>query len=248
MGLHEWLTLAGMSGSVLLGTSLQRTTGVGFALVASPFLVAVLGPFNGVLVVNLFGTIAALIVFLRVFRQVEYARVAWLLIPALIGVVPGAWVAMAAPADLLSIVIGAVIVLALIGSFFAQRSSVFAGRPAAGVAGMVSGFMNVTAGVGGPAVSAYAIASRWPQSPFAASVQLYFCVLGIASLAAKWSLPRLDAVEWIACIVAVALGVVIGEWTSRRVSPAASRRAVIVLAFAGAFLILMKGVVEWSTR
>lgn len=243
----SWLILAGLGGSVLLGGSLQRITGVGFALVASPFLVAVLGPLNGVLVVNLFGSLTSLSVFIRVFRRVEYKRVALMLVPALIATVPGAWVALHMRADVLSVIIGALIIIALVGSFFAQRGTLFSGKAGAIAAGAVSGFMNVTAGVGGPAVSAYAIASRWPQEAFAASIQLYFFVLGSASLAMKGTLPVLDGPQWVACGVALAVGMGLGEVLSSRVPSIRSRQLVILLAFTGAALILVKGIVEWAS-
>lgn len=247
MDLTAWLILAGLGGSVLLGSSLQRITGVGFALVASPFLVAVLGPLNGVLVVNLFGALTSLSVFVRTFRQVEYKRVLLMLVPALVAVIPGAWVALHVRADVLSVLIGALIIVALVGSFFAQRGALFSGRAGAMVSGAVSGFMHVTAGVGGPAVSAYAIASRWPQQAFAASVQLYFFVLSVASLAMKGTLPVLDGAQWVTCAVALVVGMGVGELLSARIPSIRSRQLVILLAFAGAVLILVTGAVEWAS-
>lgn len=246
MSLSDPQILAGLIGSILLGAALQRVTGVGFALVAAPFLVAVLGPFNGVLVVNLFGTVTALAVFIRVFRQVEYRRVMLLLAAAMVATLPGAWVAMNVRADVLSVVIGVLILVALGGAVLLRRCSFMGGRAGAVAGGFTSGFMNVTAGVGGPAVSAYAVASSWPQPAFAASAQLYFCVLGASSMLAKFSLPDLDVVQWLAGGAALLTGIAVGEVLARRVPAGVARRAVIVLSLVGALVVIAKGALEWG--
>src|SRR5699024_7790710 len=57
----QWwqLGLAGLA--VLAGAMAVRTTGMGFALLSSPFLVMALGPFEGILVTNVCGIVAALL-------------------------------------------------------------------------------------------------------------------------------------------------------------------------------------------
>ena len=45
--------------------------------------------------------------------------------------------------------------------------------------------MNVTAGVGGPAITLYAVSTGWEHRRFVGSIQLYFAVLNLGSIAAK---------------------------------------------------------------
>ena len=238
-----WPLLA-LGGAVFLGTSTQRISGVGFALVASPFLVAILGPFNGVLVVNVFGALTALLVLSQVFRLVEYRRAILLLVPAILAIVPGSLVALYLRSDVLSILIGTMIIVALVAGLVLKEGVLFRGRLGVVLAGAVSGFMSVTAGVGGPAVTAYAVATRWPHAAFAATAQLYFFGTGVASLSAKHTLPQLDGYQWATCAVALGLGALAGNTIAPRVPAKAARFAVIVLAFAGAGLILTKGAVS----
>ena len=239
-------SLAALSGATFLGASTQRISGVGFALVASPFLVMILGPFNGVIVVNVFGTLTALLVFVQVFRQVEYRRVLAMMVPAVIAVLPGAWVAANVPSNVLSILIGTMVLLALAASLTLREPAFLQGRFGAAAAGFVSGFMNVTAGVGGPAVTAYALATRWKHMAFATSVQLYFFCVGLASLAAKHSMPALDGWQWLACAAALVCGIILGNLLGPRIPAKASRAAVIVLAFAGATMLLVKGIAAFT--
>lgn len=75
------VTLLGVSAAVFLGAATQRITGVGFALVASPFIVLILGGFEGVLVVNLLGTIASTLIYLQVRRDADLRRAGVLALP-----------------------------------------------------------------------------------------------------------------------------------------------------------------------
>ena len=233
--------------TTFLGAATQRLTGVGFALVASPLLVLLLGPFNGVLVVNIFGAFTALLVLTQVFRLVEYKRVFRLMIPAAIATIPGAWVASVAQPDVLSVVIGALIVVALIISLTVSTKRSMDGPWGTIVAGSVSGFMNVTSGAGGPAISAYAVASRWPQRSFAASAQLYFFGVGLVSLLAKHTVPHLTGAQWLACGIGLASGIALGSAYAEKIAPRVGRIAVVALAFVGAAALLAKGIVELAT-
>lgn len=237
-----------LGGAVFLGAATQRISGMGFALVASPFLVALLGPFDGVVLINLLGALTAFTLFAATWRRVEYRRVGLLLVPAVIAALPGALVARFVPSAILSVVVGVLVVLTLVGSFFAVSNVRMMGRGGALLAGSVSGFMSASAGVGGPAISAYAIAIRWHQPAFAVTVQPYFCALAITSLAFKGALPQLAWAGWVSCAVALALGLLAGHLLAGVVKPRAARILVIALAFAGAAVIIVKGVVElWAS-
>jgi uncharacterized membrane protein YfcA len=242
--MSDWLPLLALGGTIFVGAATQRVSGMGFALVASPFLVALLGPFEGILVINLFGGLASLLIVFAVWRQVELKRAALLLIPATIAAIPGAFVAHLVPSAILSTLVGGLVLLTLVGSFLVRDSVRLMGRGGAALAGSVSGFMNVTAGVGGPAISAYAIATRWPQREFAATVQVYFCALGAVSLAVKGAVPTLSWQEWGACTGSLLVGIGAGHAIARYVSAKAARALVVALAFVGAIVIIVKGIVE----
>jgi len=239
-----WLPQLALGGAVFLGAATQRISGMGFALVASPFVVALLGPFEGVVLINLLGAVTAFTLFLTTWRRVEYRRVALLLVPAVVAALPGALVARFVPSATLSIVVGGLVVLTLAGSFFAVSNVRMMGRGGAVLAGGISGFMSASAGVGGPAISAYAIAIRWPQPAFAVTVQPYFCALAITSLVFKGALPQLAWTDWVACGIALAVGIVAGHFLARVVPPRAARVMVVALAFAGAAVIIVKGLLE----
>jgi uncharacterized membrane protein YfcA len=138
--------------AVFVGAMAQRVTGLGFALVVSPVLVILLGPFDGVLIVNLCGALSAAIILAGVRRDVEWRRYLLLAGPALVGIVPGALLAYLLPEQALEIGIGLLLVAALTTSLALRRTTRVVDGPGvmAGF-GFASGVMNAAAGIGGRA-------------------------------------------------------------------------------------------------
>ncbi|XAS67804.1 sulfite exporter TauE/SafE family protein [Micrococcaceae bacterium Sec5.7] len=236
--------------AVVAGALAQRLAGLGFGLLVSPVLVVLLGPFDGVMIINLCGAASSLLILSRVWRHVDWRRYTGLALSALTGVVPGAWLASQAPEAPLEICIGVLLIIALLASQRLKRSSWRAtGRIPMVSLGFSSGLMNAAAGVGGPAITAYAIATRWDQKSFGATLQPYFITTGLSSLAGKYlfsggHLPALEAWQWLGILAAMVLGIVAGDLLSGRIQPRVIRGIVIAIAYTGAVSTLTKGVLE----
>ena len=236
--------------SVLVGAFAQRVTGMGFALIAAPALVVLLGPFDGVIIVNACAVLSSLLILPRVWRFIDWSRFRWLVVPAVVGTGAGAVVASRLPGPVLQLGIGVLVVVALTVSLLVTRTEhVATGRAPAIVTGAASGFMNAAAGVGGPALSIYAVATRWPQAAFAATAQPYFVVIGLSSLLGKlaasgWVLPDVDSAIWPVAIASLLVGLAAGEVLGSRISHAAARTAVIVIAYLGGVAAIIDGAIN----
>lgn len=227
--------------AVIAGSATQRLTGLGFALVASPFLVLLAGPHDGVRLANLLSLATNLLVLAALWRQVNLRRAVALAIPALALVPVGAWIATQVPGRTLYAGIGILVLMGLAATVLSKRIHLRPGLLTTATAGAASGFMNVTAGVGGPAITIYAMATRWEHREFVATVQLYFALLNAGSLIAKGGLPGLDNAVLIVCLAGLVIGVVAGYWLDRRVPVIRARQAVLVLATAGGLATMAKG-------
>ncbi|UEJ81525.1 sulfite exporter TauE/SafE family protein [Brachybacterium halotolerans subsp. kimchii] len=234
--------LLGLAAATFVGALAQRSTGMGFALLASPFLVLVLGPLQGILVVNVCGALSALLNLTQVRRDVDRKRLRVLAPMGVIGVIPGAIAVAVLPAASLMIAVSTIVLLGLLLTL-AMRGRTVPDSPALGVAGgLASRFMNVTAGVGGPGVVIYARATGWEHRGFAATAQVQFMILSIVSLVAKRALTTLSATGWTVLIAALLLGVIAGGRVSRRVDGESAMRIVLAVALAGALMALVRGV------
>ncbi len=236
--------------AVLIGAMAQRVSGMGFALTAAPVLVLLIGPFDGVLLVNLAGAVSASIVISRVWRHIDWRQFGMLTVPALVAVIPGAYISVLLGGPALQITVGVILVLALTISLLIHRAEkTIAQAPAALLSGAASGFMSATAGVGGPGMSVYAVLTRWEQRPFAATIQPFFVSLGVTSFVVKvvlsdQGLPDYDWWVWPLIIACTLVGLALGEWVSRFVSVRIARISVIVISYLGAIAAIVDGSFE----
>ena len=118
--------------------------------------------------------------------------------------------------------------------------------------GFSSGLMNAAAGVGGPAMTAYAICTRWDQKGFGATLQPYFVTTGLASLLSKYffsggHLPALAGWQLLGILGAMVVGIAAGDLLSGRIRPEVVRGIVVVIAYAGAATTVAKGAWELAS-
>ncbi|MFC7375504.1 TSUP family transporter [Brachybacterium sp. GCM10030267] len=223
-----------------VGAGLQRLTGMGFALVVAPFLVLTLGAFEGVLVTNLCGLVSSSVNLWLLRRDVQWRRLLRFTPFSLVGIGIGALVLLVLPADPLAVLVGVSVLVAIAVTVFFRSGRLEDSMTVSSAFGTASGFMNVTAGVGGPAVAVYAIATGWEHRGFAASIQAHFAVICIVSLAAKWALPSFGIGGWIVTIAAILGGTVVGQRLAGRFSGPTMMRVVVVLAVAGALVTIVR--------
>lgn len=142
------------------------------------------------------------------------------------------------------VIVGSLVLLALMAMTLSLDAPVLRTRSGTLGAGVASGFMNATAGVGGPAIVVYALGTTWSQAGFRATFQFFTIIVSAASVAAK-GLPEVSTTTLVLSLTALGLGLAIGEVLSRRVSAERARAMVVAIAGVGACLTLAKGILIW---
>ncbi|MCX4531452.1 sulfite exporter TauE/SafE family protein [Streptomyces sp. NBC_00841] len=230
-----------LSGIVLIGASVQWLTGMGFALIAVPALVLVLGPAEGVVLANCAAGAISLVGLASGWRQVRPASMVPLVVAAACTVPAGSWVAARLPEPALLAGMGALVSGAVLLVLRGVRVPALRGPGGAVAAGAVGGFMNSSAGVGGPAVSLYAVNAGWTVREFVPNAQFYGVVVNAFSVAAN-GVPQLSAPLWLLITVGLAAGALIGKALTERVPEKRARLLVLLLALGGGIITLAKGV------
>lgn len=234
--------------ATFVGAVFQRIAGIGFALMLAPFMVVLLGPHGGVLFVNLLGAVAPALIIPQVRSRIDPVMFRRLVIPAVIATVPGVLLTLMMPTPPMSIAVGLMVMIGL-GVAVVMRSS---GRPRDSIGlqyatGAAAGLTSAVAGVGGPALTAYALISRWDLRTFAATIQPFFVVIGVVGFGMKLLLdpsqmPELPIWGWIGAMAAIIMGI----WAGARLEPYLPdhvvRILVIVIGFIGAALALVQGI------
>ncbi|MFI7056361.1 TSUP family transporter [Streptosporangium canum] len=236
----DWAADLLLGGVILVGASVQRLAGVGFALVAVPALVVLLGPAEGVALSNCAAGAISAIGLATEWRQVRLVAMLPLVIAAGCTVPVGALVAARLPAPVLLIGMGTLVSAAVLLVMRGVRVPALRGAKGALAAGAASGFMNSSAGVGGPAVSLYAVNAGWTVAEFVPNAQFYGVVVNAFSFTAK-GLPQLTAPAWLLAGAGIAAGVVAGTALAERVPESRARRIVLLLALAGGLATAGKG-------
>ncbi|WP_433184949.1 TSUP family transporter [Actinoallomurus sp. CA-150999] len=232
-----------LGGIVLLGASVQRLAGMGFALVAAPALVLLLGPSQGVLLSNAASGVISVIGLVDGWRRVRLGAMVPLVAAAACTVPAGAWVAARLPQQVLLAGMGALVTAAVLLVIAGTRVPALRGSGGAVAAGAASGFMNSSAGVGGPALSLYAVNADWTVREFVPNAQFYGVAVNALSLLVK-GVPRLTGPAWLLVTAALAGGAVAGRALGDHIPERGARRIVLLLALAGGLTTLAKGLWE----
>lgn len=232
---------------VAAGAAMQRVSGMGLGLLAGPVMSLVLGPVEGILVVNVLAVVNASIITAAVWRNIDLRKFFTVGSVLVIGAVPGALVVREFSPAWLQVFVGAILLIALgivtFGlRFVPQPKGVFPGM----IAGVAGGFMNTLAGIAGPAITVYAQAARWDHRVYAATLQPLFVVAGFISVVMKLvtgagSLAQVDPRIWLCGLVGMAVGIAAGTLASRCVPRVHAHRLALFMAAAGGCVVLMRG-------
>jgi uncharacterized protein len=238
------LLLAAMLAVVFAGAAVQRIAGVGFALIVSPALVLLLGP-NGIVLSNLLGAVVCALVLMGSWRDVDRRRAVLLAPAGLLGVLPGVYLSRHLSPGPLQVAIGVIVLIGLAGALVSKRLRLSQSTGTTLASGLVSGFMTATAGVGGPALTFYAITTRWEQRLFAATVQISFLSQATLALGLKGLAHLPGWLPMLGLFAAMGAGLWLGRAVADRVPAGGARTAAVVVALAGSVATTAKGLVTW---
>lgn len=166
---------------VLVASTAQTVAGFGFALIAVPFLVTVLGVRETIVVATILGIANSLLVQRGAWRHTPRPAVAAMLAGSFAGMPLGLLVLLYAPPDALRLAVGVASIamaLAIVSGFRIAAS----GRGAEATAGLISGALNTSVGMNGPPVVLYLQDQRLPTQAFRAALSAFFLVTNVTTL------------------------------------------------------------------
>ena len=219
---------------VVVGGLAQSITGMGFALVAAPVLIALLGPTQGVAVVVLLGTLATLAPLLGHWRAVRARDGVSLLIPSLIATPVVGLLVSGADTAALAVGAGVGVLAGVTALWRGLRWRRLVSVPGAIGTGISSAVLNVIGGVGGPPVGLYAANAGWEPRATRATLQAIFLVQGVVTVVVV-GLVMPEPVM----VAAMIGGTLVGMRVAPLIPHEAARHAVLaVAAFGGIGLIV----------
>ncbi|UZG60217.1 sulfite exporter TauE/SafE family protein [Rhodococcus opacus] len=229
-----------------LAAFVQRSSGLGFTLVAAPFLLVALGPWDALGIIHLCGALVSTAIAWRLRRSIEWRFAQRLSFGAIVGVVPGVWVTTVADSDVLEVIVGAGVLFAcaILVLLPTARVGDSIGRQA--LVGSSCGFLGAVAGAGGPVLALFGTATDRSPAALAGTMQIVFAVVGAEVLALRAVIggsgyPQLPALTWSILIVSMLIGALLGDTFLRRMSRDAARAIMLCSAAGGGAAILLHG-------
>lgn len=243
----DLLSLVVAAVAVFIGAAGQRMIGMGWGLVVTPAVALVAGPLAAVLVVNLYGALACLVILPNVWRDIDWRRLAWLAIPAVAMMVPGLLLARGADTDALRVVVGVVAVVGVVVSVaFTSSARALDGPPLRVAAGATIGVLNASVGMGAPALGIYTLLSGWQDRTFVATMQPFWVIVSgvivaIRPFVAPEGAPDWPWWGWALIVVPVVAGVLLGNRLAHLVNRAVVKWSIIGLSLAGGVALIVTG-------
>ncbi len=223
--------------AVAAGVAAQAVTGFGFSLVSAPFLIAAYRAPAGVQLNLVLSAAVNVAVLAREHRHADGRAAALLLAPAVVAILPAAYVVRRVARGPLTVGAGAVCLAAVAALATGRRFRRGSGPAGTAAAGLVSGAMNVVAGISGPPVVLFALNAAWPPDRLRPTMQLFFLGLNILTLASLGLPHRLPPT----LLLGFGAGVLIARLLGHRPSPTAVRTGTLLLAATGSVMAISRG-------
>lgn len=224
--------------AVVVGTLAQSVSGIGFSLVCGPLLVAALGPTDGVRLSVLLSLVLNVVLIVRLRRDVRLPLVLVLLVASMVTTPVWAVLAHLLPERQAALAAGSIVLVGVGLLAGGERWPAATGRPAAVGVGVLAAGTNAVAGVAGPVVAAFAANAGWRPDVQRASLQAYFLGLNVVALPSLGR-PQVSGALLGGCLLALAVGTVLGAPLARRVPEPVARRTTLLLAAAGGLVVVV---------
>jgi uncharacterized protein len=211
--------------AAFVGAFVQSASGMGFALVLSPALFAVMDPEEAVTAVLILGAVLCALVLFE-SRRVGTHGLGRLLVPAVPGLLVGLVVLAALSKSALQIGVGVVVIAA---ALWQLRHGAAALRLNAVVAGFLSGVLTTSISVNGPPLALWLESERVEPAVFRATLAAAFLILdvaGIVLIVSREGFDVIDPCELGPLLACVLVGYGLGAAGFRRLD--AGRFSVIV--------------------
>ena len=237
LGLDAWV-LAVIATGAFVGATVQGIVGIGLNLVAAPVVVLVAPQLMPVVpllwaVGFPFATLA------REWREADWRGLSWAVAGRVPGTVLGVLVVAWASDQVLGIVVGVMVLVAVLLTWRAVRVPVT--RGSLGAAGFIGGVTGTATSIGGPPLAL--LYQHHPGPVVRATLAVYFCVGALLSLAGLALVGEVRSRELVWALVlapGLAVGFALSGPLRRHVDAGRTRKAILALCATSAVVLIVR--------
>ncbi len=221
---------------IFISTLFRSAFGFGNALVAMPLLVLIIGIKEATPLVALTGLLIALIMLVRVWRELVWKDTLVLLISSLLGLPLGLVLLSELPENTVQIILGLILIGFGLYNLAGIKLPVVESPALAVPFGFLAGILGGAYNANGPPIVIYGVMRGWKKEAFRASLQGFFFVSSLLivsghALSGFWSRQTLNS--FFISLPVIIGAVFLGEWVAKKITQENFSRVIYV------FLILM---------
>jgi uncharacterized protein len=220
--------------AALLAGIVTGLTGFGLALISTPILLFVYEPRTVIVLTTIFSIVINSAVVWDSWQEARRRLALALLIPALFGIVAGAWVLSVINPDYVRLGVGVIVIFSALLLVRDVRLPGADTRWGTLVAGSASGTLSTSTGLAGPPIVLLLASRDLPKHEFRGTSTLYFLPMSVAGLAVLALRGLVEASEiplGILLVPAAIAGKAVGTALLRHVSERAFRTITLGLVF-----------------
>lgn len=236
--------LAGGAASVFLGSLVQGTAGLGFALVAVPMLILFLPHQTAIPSLLVLGSVVNILVLIDVRKHIAFRPILPFIIIGIAAVPLGSWVLMQLNGNAFRIFVGIVIGLVAVLMISGFRLRIKNEKIAALPIGLLSGILQGSLTMCGPPMIFYLMNQNLEQMKFKAYLVSFIMVMNISAFASFYyeGLMSPEVLRYAFWFLPVALsGGAAGIYLSRKLNEELFRRTALLIVAAGGVMSVLSG-------
>jgi uncharacterized membrane protein YfcA len=231
-------------GVLLVAAFIRGTTGFGFSLVFTPFVILIMEPKSVVPMNLILGLLSNIIVLASCFKAVNIRRLLPMIAFSMLGVPIGVFIITIISATILKILIGSITVFFAILLTLKLTPRFTNERFASGIAGLMSGILNTSTSLGGPPVVLFMHNQSWQKGEIYPSLSAFFLIsTGTSLIGLSFSgMVTLDILLTAASLApGMVIGLFLGMLAFKRVNESYFRILSVVVIVGTGILAVLSG-------
>lgn len=225
---------------ILVASILQTSTGFGFSILATPFLLLLFEPFEAIQINLLLSLVISSALIRKITKDIDFGILKRFLVGSIIGLPIGLMVFLLL--DISKLKLGVSIIILGLTCMLMMRFRVKRSRGRDGIVGSLSGALTTSIGMPGPPILLYFSGTETQKEKLRGTTLAFYLFIYLISFIIQVIVVGTNQTVWISSGIALPLvfvGLYVGQLLFKRISEQAFRIfTYIILLFTGIYLLV----------
>ncbi|MEW9502529.1 sulfite exporter TauE/SafE family protein [Jeotgalibacillus marinus] len=225
---------------VFFASLLQASTGFGFSIVGTPFLLLLLPAQSAIQLNIILSLCLSMFMIYSIRNEVNFPLLKRLILGSLIGIVPGLLLYLFLNIDIFKIIVGTMIILLTI--LLIAKVTIKQTNRRDAVAGGIAGLLTTSIGVPGPPLLLYFSSTSLDKTALRSTTLAYYLFIYLISLVMQISFGGTNAEVWTSSLIALiplVAGIVLGQYLFKWINQRVFRIITyVILLFTGCYMLI----------